>query len=222
MCRVASAESQALNTVWNPVPGCLTPGEVVAPWHHHGAPGQAVGFAVPRRLRQVVHWSRFIHLILPCASVQVHYIAKRGFYMVLQRPGTSLEGGSKAPDLPAGFLPLQSRGTSGLDCTTQELNTLNVRLAKAASDCLILTEQVGWPDQPHVYLWAASLQSQNVEVKVILYHCYVSISLCTAKPGCVNLYISFTAKVMLQQPVTNKMCRHRLMQPQPAGGAEHC
>eukprot|EP00891_Asterochloris_glomerata_P002051 jgi/Astpho2/2051/Aster-00547 len=77
---------------------------------------------------------------LDCLKVQ--YTAKRGFYMVLQQPGTSLEGGSTAPDLPAGFLPLQSRGTSSLDCTTQELNTLNVRLAKAASDCLVLTEQV--------------------------------------------------------------------------------
>lgn len=77
--------------------------------------------------------------------------------MVLQQPGTSLEGGSTAPDLPAGFLPLQSRGTSSLDCTTQELNTLNVRLAKAASDCLVLTEQVQCPVQPHDYLCAASL-----------------------------------------------------------------
>ena len=68
--------------------------------------------------------------------------------MVMQRPGASLEGGSTAPDLPAGFLPLQSRGTSSLDCTTQELNTLHVTLTKAASDCLVLTEQVCWPDQP--------------------------------------------------------------------------
>ena len=84
--------------------------------------------------------------------------------MVLQRPGTRLEDGSTAPDLPAGFLPLQSRGTSSLDCTTQELNTLNVRLAKAASDCLVLTEQVCWPDQLQEYLCAASSQPQYVEV----------------------------------------------------------
>ena len=126
------------------------------------------------QLRQVVHRSHFGHLILRCASVQVQYTAKRGFYMILQRPGTKLEGGSTASDLPAGFLPLQSRGTSSLDCTTQDLNTLNVRLAKAASDCLVLTEQVCWPGQPQDYSCAALLHYfQIVEVKITLYHCYV-------------------------------------------------
>ena len=183
ICRVALAQSGAPDTVWNSVSSL--------PYSPRGcgsmAPSQ--GSRSGCRLCCVPPIETgsapvTFHLTLHCASVQVQYTAKRGFYMVLQRPGTSLEGGSTAPDLPAGFLPLQSRGTSSLDCTTQELNTLNVRLAKAASDCLILTEQVCWPDQPTDCLCAASFShkcgAEDYLVPLLRMAC-ILLSVCEAK-----------------------------------------
>lgn len=79
-------------------------------------------------------------------GVQLQYAAKRGFYLVAQRPGAKLKEGT-APPLPRKFIQLDggTRNRSTVACTTAELNALNARLKDATNDCMIITQQVGCP-----------------------------------------------------------------------------
>lgn len=73
------------------------------------------------------------------------YAAKRGFYLVAPAPGSQPHrGGAAAPQLPRNFILLEAgRGRGGtVSCTTPALNALNARLKEAASDCVLLTDQV--------------------------------------------------------------------------------
>lgn len=103
-------------------------------------------------------------------SLKVCYSAKRGFYLnITTAAGAGGGGGGRGggrgrggrfgrggagwlppppaaqsqADLPRVFLRLESRGCgSSTLATTHELNALNARLKDAASDCMILTQQV--------------------------------------------------------------------------------
>lgn len=76
---------------------------------------------------------------------QLQYAAKRGFYFSTPKPGSMGMGAKEreVPSLPRDFIQvhgLRSRAT--VTCTTHKLNALNARLSDAATDCLVLTEQV--------------------------------------------------------------------------------
>ena len=75
--------------------------------------------------------------------LQLQYAARRGFYFSTSKPGTATNEGRKVPPLPRDFIQVDSlRSRSGITCTTHKLNALNARLQDAATDCLVLTEQV--------------------------------------------------------------------------------
>ena len=73
---------------------------------------------------------------------QLQYAAKRGFYFSTPKPGTGA-GQKEVPPLPRDFIQVDSlRSRTSVTCTTHKLNALNARLSDAATDCLVLTEQV--------------------------------------------------------------------------------
>ena len=93
--------------------------------------------------------TRFPALVLSAHSgvlplMQLLYAAKRGFYLVAPKPGAQQRGdGGAAGQLPPGFIQVEAgRSRATVSCTTPALNALNARLKDAASDCLILTQQV--------------------------------------------------------------------------------
>ena len=76
---------------------------------------------------------------------QLQYAAKRGFYFSTPKPGTGAKD-KVVPPLPKDFISVDSlRSRAHVTCTTHKLNALNARLSDAATDCLVLTEQVGLP-----------------------------------------------------------------------------
>ena len=76
---------------------------------------------------------------------QLQYAAKRGFYFSTPKPGTGA-GQKEVPPLPRDFIQVDSlRSRASVTCTTHKLNALNARLSDAATDCLVLTEQVCLP-----------------------------------------------------------------------------
>ena len=75
--------------------------------------------------------------------LQLQYAARRGFYFSTSKPGTATKEGPKVPPLPRDFMQVEGlRSRSSVTCTTHKLNALNARLQDAATDCLVLTEQV--------------------------------------------------------------------------------
>ena len=80
-----------------------------------------------------------------CCIAQLQYAAKRGFYFSTPKPGTGA-GEKEVPPLPRDFIQVDSlRSRANVTCTTHKLNALNARLSDAATDCLVLTEQVSLP-----------------------------------------------------------------------------
>lgn len=81
---------------------------------------------------------------------QLQYAAKRGFYLMAQRPGAKTKEGT-VPPLPRKFIQLEggTRNRVTIACTTAELNALNARLKDATNDCMIITQQVS-PGRSHV------------------------------------------------------------------------
>ena len=80
----------------------------------------------------------------PCFG-QLQYAAKRGFYFSTPKPGMGA-GEKEVPPLPRDFIQVDSlRSRTSVTCTTHKLNALNARLSDAATDCLVLTEQVSLP-----------------------------------------------------------------------------
>ena len=81
---------------------------------------------------------------IPCPE-QLQYAAKRGFYFSTPKPGTGAQE-KEVPPLPKDFIQVGSlRSRASVTCTTHKLNALNARLSDAATDCLVLTEQVSLP-----------------------------------------------------------------------------
>ena len=81
------------------------------------------------------------------ANLSVRYAEQRGFFFHVPFPhgSTNLDlenhqgGGRNA--LPQGFVVLVNQGKA-IQCTCDELNALNMRIATAAKDCITITETV--------------------------------------------------------------------------------
>ncbi|EIE21559.1 hypothetical protein COCSUDRAFT_17595 [Coccomyxa subellipsoidea C-169] len=86
---------------------------------------------------------RETHGIVSLKAAQLQYAAKRGFYLMAQRPGAKTKEGT-VPPLPRKFVQLEggTRNRVTIACTTAELNALNARLKDATNDCMIITQQI--------------------------------------------------------------------------------
>ena len=115
---------------------CLVPVSLMQPIHVNSISSQA-------DLESTASCMHALSISLCCAQLQ--YAAKRGFYFSTPKPGAGAKE-KEVPPLPKDFIQVDSlRSRTNVTCTTHKLNALNARLSDAATDCLVLTEQVSPP-----------------------------------------------------------------------------